>query len=58
MNGLQLTSLREGNNVIPVNLYSDNINSHSAYEDISNALVPTAMPGVMVPVRQVATVTP
>lgn len=58
MNGLQLTSFREGDNVIPVNLYADNLRSGSSYDDISNALIPTALPGVMVPVRQVASMTP
>ncbi len=58
MNGLQITSIREGDNEIPVNLYSANLDSSEDYGDISNILVPTAVHGVTVPVRQIATVSP
>ena len=57
-NGLQISSIREGDNLIPVNLYADNVGGDSPYDVISNSLVPTAVPGLMVPVRQVASVTP
>ncbi len=56
MNGLQITSLREGDSEIPVNLYSESLDSGADYGNISNTLVPTAVPGIMVPVRQVASV--
>ncbi len=58
MNGLQITSIREGDNEIPVNLYSASLDSSEDYGDISNTLVPTAVPGVTVPVRQIASVSP
>ncbi len=58
MNGLQITSLREGDNEIPVNLYSAAFDSSADYGNISNTLVPTAIPGVTIPVRQVASVSP
>ncbi len=58
MNGVRLTSLREGDDEIPVNLYSVAMNSDPDYETISNTLVPTSVPGVAVPVRQVASVSP
>ncbi len=54
LEGVQISSIREGTNVIPVNLYSANLGKDALYEDISNTLVPTAVPGLMVPVRQVA----
>ncbi len=58
MNGMQITSIRERDNEIPVNLYSANLDSSEDYGDISNILVPTTVPGVTVPVRQIASVSP
>ena len=54
LDGVQISSLREGDNTIPVNLYSAAFGQDARYEDIANTLVPTAVPGLMVPVRQVA----
>lgn len=58
LNGVQISSIREGENVVPITLYSGNINKSSGYDAINNTLVPTSIPGVTVPVRQVATTEP
>ncbi len=57
LGGQGLTSIWEGDYRIPVRLYiegTDTIN----YDEIRNMLIPTAMPGVWVPLRQVAELTP
>lgn len=58
LNGVQISSIREGKNVIPIMLYSENINKSSGYDAIENTLIPTSTPGIVVPVRQVATAEP
>ncbi len=58
LNGVSVASIREGGNDIPVNLYAVNFNSDSPYEVIENSLVSTSIPGLSVPVRQVAEMTP
>ncbi len=58
LEGIQISSIREGDEEIPVNLYTSNLNDDSPYEALSNTLVPTSLPGLSVPVRQVAEVTP
>ncbi len=56
LNGQPLTTLWEGKKSLPVNLYTQN--SDTAITDIGNRLIPTTMPGLWVPLRQVADVTP
>ena len=56
LRGTPLASLREDGKVIPVNLYSQAFGKDADYEDISNCLVPSSIPGLMVPLRQVARV--
>lgn len=58
LNGVPVTSIREGDDVIPVNLYAENVTKQSGYDVIENALVPTSVPGVSVPVRQVSEMSP
>lgn len=53
-----LLTLYEDGRALPVNLYSGNVTPDMDYEQIGNQLVPTMIPGVSVPLRQVATVEP
>lgn len=53
-----LTSIREGDRSIPVNLYAESFSKGSTYETISDIMVPSAVPGVSVPLRQVAELSP
>lgn len=57
-NGENIETLWEEDRAIPVNIYSDGINDDMNYEAIGNTMVATMIPGVSVPLRQVATVTP
>ncbi|MGN1225662.1 MAG: efflux RND transporter permease subunit, partial [Candidatus Cryptobacteroides sp.] len=54
LSGTPISSLREKGKDIPVNLYSQTFKDKASYEDIENCLVPSSIPGVMVPLRQVA----
>lgn len=58
LNGVPISSLREGDVTIPVNLYSQDFQKDATYDNIGNTLVATAIPGQMVPLRQVADVSP
>ena len=58
LNGVPISSIREGDVTIPVNLYSQDFQKDATYDNISNTLVATAIPGQMVPLRQVADVSP
>ena len=57
-NGQTICSLWEGGTEVPVNLYSEGIDRSMPYETIANQMVATSIPGVSVPLRQVASVTP
>ena len=57
-NGLNIASFWEDGTQIPVNLYSDGLGGSMNYETVQNQIVTTSMPGVSVPLRQVATVAP
>lgn len=57
-NGQTLASVWEGNTKIPVNLYSDAVSDDMPYDVIGNRMIATSLPGVDVPLRQVASVTP
>lgn len=56
-NGQTLTSIQENDYKIPVILYTEGTDS-LCYNDIANLLIPTAYPGVWVPLRQVADIVP
>ena len=58
LNGVPISSIREGDVTIPVNLYSQDFQKDATYNNIGNTLVATAIPGQMVPLRQVADVSP
>ena len=56
--GMPLASLWEGDKSIPVNLYSAGVTDGMSYDTIGNQQVSTSMPGVSVPLRQVADIQP
>lgn len=58
LNGVPISNIREGDVTIPVNLYSQDFQKDATYDNIGNTLVATAIPGQMVPLRQVADVSP
>lgn len=53
-----LTTLYEGDAEIPVVIYNQNVTDTMGYAAVGDFLVPSLTPGVSVPLRQVATVTP
>lgn len=57
-NGQTIASLWEGDRQIPVNIYSEGIDRTMDYETVGNQMVATSVPGVNVPLRQVAEVRP
>ena len=57
LGGQTLTSVWEGDYKVPVVLYSQ-ISDTSKIKTLENQLVPTALPGVWVPLRQVADIEP
>lgn len=57
-NGQTIATLWEADKKVPVNLYSDVVNKDMDYDVIANQIVPTTMPGVSVPLRQVADIRP
>lgn len=56
--GAGIGTCREGDESVPINLYSEGVSSDMDYENIGNTMVTTMIPGLSVPLRQVATVTP
>lgn len=57
LDGQNIATLWEDDKAIPVNLYSD-LSNVGNVQEIDNILIPTAIPGVDVPLRQVAEVEP
>ena len=57
-NGQSIASVWEGDTEIPVNIYSSGVGGEMGYDAIGNQMIPTSMPGVSVPLRQVAAVRP
>ena len=58
LGGQTLTTVWEGDYKIPVMLYSMQSDENMSYQDLEDLMIPTSIPGVWVPVRQVATVIP
>ena len=58
MNGQTLANLWEGDRQIPVVLYSGAISEKGEYSELGNHMVPTTVPGLSVPLRQVAGLQP
>jgi len=56
--GETVATLAEGADRIPVNIYSEGTGGDAPYSLIGDQLVNTAVPGVSVPLRQIATLTP
>lgn len=57
-NGQTIASLWEGDKSIPVNLYSASLGRDMSYDAIGNQQVGTSIPGLTVPLRQVASIEP
>lgn len=56
--GQTLTTIWEENGEIPVTLYSRAWNDSADYRALENQMVPTAVPGLSVPLRQVGSIHP
>ncbi len=56
--GLSIGSVWEDNVKIPVMLYSDAVTDRAEYNVIENQMVSTSVPGISVPLRQVASIVP
>lgn len=56
--GETIATLWEGDRQVPVNIYSEGISPDMSYGTIEDQQVPTLLPGVSVPLRQVASVAP
>lgn len=57
-NGQTIATVWEGNDAVPVTLYSDSVTDDMSYDTVENQMVPIYVPGVSVPLRQVASVSP
>jgi multidrug efflux pump subunit AcrB len=53
-----IATLWDNGRKIPVNIYSTNISDSMSYSNIYGQMVPTTIPGVSVPLRQVADIKP
>ena len=58
LNGQNIGTVWEGDRDVPVNVYCDGAGRSGSYGDLGNTMVSTMMPGVSVPLRQVASITP
>lgn len=56
--GGNLATLWEDGKKVPVNLYSSTITPQMSYADIMDQMIPATLPSVMVPLRQVAQISP
>ena len=56
--GRNIATLWENGVRLPVNLYTEGINDTMDYHTVNGQLIATAIPGVSVPLRQIATVEP
>lgn len=57
LDGQNIATLWEGDKAVPVNLYSD-LSGVRKVQEMENIQIPTSMPGVNVPLRQVASMEP
>lgn len=57
-NSLKLGGIIENNKNIDINLYAQSVTDTMNFNDIRNEIVPTAVPGISVPLRQIATIHP
>ena len=58
LGGMNVATLREEGRNIPVNLYNEGLSDDMPYSDLSNTMVNTLVPGVSIPLRQIATIAP
>lgn len=58
LDGQTVASVWEGDTKIPVTLYNTAVSDDMTYDMIENQMVATSVPGINVPLRQVASVTP
>ena len=58
LNGQTVASYWEGDKSIPINFYNAVLSKNMEYAELGNQLMTTPIPGVYVPLRQVADVTP
>lgn len=58
LNGQPVTTIWEGDKSVPVTLYSNSVHGEMDYDVIGNQMVATMVPGVSVPLRQVAGLEP
>ena len=58
LNGQTVASYWEGDKSIPINFYNAVLSDDMSYDELGNQLMTTPIPGVYVPLRQVADVTP
>ena len=56
--GQTVATVWEDGEQVPVNVYSSSIGEDPSYDVLAGQMVPTTMPGVSVPLRQVATFAP
>lgn len=56
--GQTIATVWEEGNKVPVNVYNSSMGEDPSYDALVNQMVPTSMPGVSVPLRQVATLSP
>ncbi len=56
--GQSLTNVWEGDYKVPVNLYTQKGDDHFNFIDLADYQIPTSLPGVWVPLRQVADIGP
>lgn len=56
--GGNLATLWEDGEKVPVNLYSSTITPQMSYADMMDQMIPATLPSVMVPLRQVAQISP
>lgn len=57
-NGQSIATVWEGDKAIPVSLYSESVGTDMGYDIIGNQQVATSMPGISVPLRQIAEIEP
>lgn len=57
-NGQQIAQMWDGKHTIDVNLYNSLVTDSMDYDIIRNQMIPTMIPGISVPIRQVAEVVP
>ena len=58
LGGQTLTSVWENDYKVPVKLYTEAVEDGLDYQSIENIMIPTSIPGLWVPLRQVAKISP